>query len=76
LDSINDLLLFVFRLPEAEQDRRIRLLGLKPEGYYAIGGFEGEIEVRKSGGELMEAGLSFEELPEEGSKFLRVNQTY
>ncbi|MGD0006706.1 MAG: hypothetical protein ABSE06_21030 [Anaerolineaceae bacterium] len=72
--TINDLLLFVFRLSGAEQERRIRLLNLKPEGYYAISGFDGEIEVRKSGGELMEAGLLFEGLPEEGSMLLRVNQ--
>jgi hypothetical protein len=52
LDTINDLLLFVFRLPGAEQERWIRLLGLKPESYYAVGGFNGEIEVRKSGGEF------------------------
>jgi hypothetical protein len=64
LDTINDLLLFVFRLPGAEQERWVRLLGLKSESYYAVGGFNGEIEVRKSGGEFMEAGLLFEELPE------------
>lgn len=75
-DTINDLLLFVYRLPGAEQKRRIRLLDLKSEGYYAVGGFDWEIEERKSGSELMEAGLLFEELPEEGSMLLRVTQTY
>ncbi len=68
-------LLFVFRLPAAEPERRIRLFGLKPEGSYAIRGFEAEVDVRKSGVELMEAGLLLEDLPEEGSMLLSINQT-
>ena len=65
-------LLFVFRLPGAENERTIRLLGLKPDLVYTLAGFDGEIEERKSGRELMEAGLSFNHLAEEGSMLFRV----
>ena len=63
-------LLFVFRLPGADKDRPIRLLGLHPQKVYSISGFDGEIELRQSGSELMDAGLVFAELPEEGSMLM------
>jgi alpha-galactosidase len=65
-------LLFVFRLHGAEPARAVRLAGLDPARVYALA-WEGEgREERRSGAELMETGLLFDGLPEEGSALIRL----
>jgi alpha-galactosidase len=65
-------LLFVFRLPGAEAERAIRLTGLQPDREYRIEGFEGERRNPMLGFDLMDTGIVFNDLPEEGSALLRV----
>lgn len=65
-------LLFVFRLPGAEAERSIKLLDLEPERIYQIEGLEGERTETLSGQELMEQGIVFNHLVEEGSALLRL----
>jgi alpha-galactosidase len=64
--------LFVFRLPGAEESRTIRLQDLHQESIYRIVGFEGEDMGAHRGSDLMQTGLRFDSLPEEGSALLRV----
>ena len=66
-------LLFVFRLPGAEKEGRIRLSGLSLAGDYSILGLEGEIDTQKSGRELTEEGLLFQDFPEEWSMVISVS---
>ena len=68
-------LLFVFRLPGARKVNSIQMLGLIPMRKYSIRGLEGEYEGSMTGKELMEDGLSFPDLEEEGSVLLKINET-
>jgi len=78
LPDRSEHLLFVFRLPGAEPERVIRLVGLEPERAYSIGGeraysiggFDGEAERVVSGRELMDEGLRFADMLEEHSALL------
>lgn len=72
LPDQSEHLLFVFRLPGAEPARTIRLQNLQPERLYRVVGFEGEDMGALSGSALMQTGLTFDTLPEEGSALLRV----
>jgi alpha-galactosidase len=72
LPDQSESLLFVFRLPGAEPSRTIPLQGLQPERVYRIVGFEGEDMGAQHGDQLMQTGLRFDKLPEEGSTLLRV----
>ncbi len=65
-------LLFVFRLPGGEAARSIRLFDLQPARTYRIIGFEGEDMGAMRGADLMQTGIRFEGLPEEGSALLRL----
>ncbi|MBK8019938.1 MAG: alpha-galactosidase [Chloroflexi bacterium] len=72
LPDQSENLLFVFRLPGGEAARTVRLLDLQPERLYGIVGYEGENLGAMRGKELMETGIRFDSLPEEGSMLLRV----
>jgi alpha-galactosidase len=65
-------LLFIFRLPGAEQKRSIRLKNLLPDRHYQIEGFEGEHLGSMSGRDLMERGIAFATLREGESVLLRL----
>ncbi|MCA0453720.1 MAG: alpha-galactosidase [Chloroflexi bacterium] len=72
LPDKSEHLLFVFRLPGAEAARSIALLDLEPEHIYQVETLDGEPLANISGRELMETGLRFDNLPEEGSALLRL----
>jgi alpha-galactosidase len=66
-------LLFVFRLPGAEQERSILLKDLQPDRTYQIQGFENECHLQQTGRSLMEEGLLFSGLEEEDSALLKIS---
>ncbi len=71
----SESLLFVFRMPGAEPDRAIRLVGLRPDRVYTVEMVEvvdSERVAEMSGRELMDTGLRFEDLSEEGSALVKV----
>ena len=72
LPDKNEHLLFVFRLPGAPAVHTIKLRGLQPERVYTIKGFEAEAVFQKTGLELMEKGIVFRDLQEEGSTLLNL----
>jgi alpha-galactosidase len=72
LPDTDQHLLFVFRLPGVEKKRVICLLGLKPDCNYSVSELGGETKIHKSGRELMESGLIFENVAEEGSLLLSI----
>ncbi|MBX3085547.1 MAG: alpha-galactosidase [Anaerolineae bacterium] len=72
LPDQSENVLFVFRLPGGEASRTIKLYDLQPDRLYRIVGFEGEDMGAMRGYDLMETGLCFDTLPEEGSVLLRV----
>ena len=73
LPDHNRHLLFVFRLPGGERERTIFPLNLQAERVYSITSFEGETLEQCSGRELMEGGISFNNLEEEDSTLLEIN---
>jgi alpha-galactosidase len=77
LPDHSEHLLFVFRLPGAEAERRVVLTNLSPERLYTVQGFEGrgfegEVFAPQRGTELMTQGIRFGGLPPESSWLLRV----
>ncbi|MBE2267959.1 MAG: alpha-galactosidase [Anaerolinea sp.] len=72
LPDQSESLLFVFRLPGAEPVRQICLQGLNPALTYRVIGYEGEDMGAARGNDLMQTGLRFDHLPEEGSALLRI----
>jgi alpha-galactosidase len=70
LPDRSEHLLFVFRLHGGESTRTVHLRELDPSRTYTLE-WEGEGRtVQHSGAELMERGLVFDELPEEGSALM------
>jgi alpha-galactosidase len=68
-------LLFVFRLHGGEPERVMRLRSLDPNTVYAVTALtEGKTE-QQMGSQLMESGLRFTDLPEEGSEILLIAAT-
>lgn len=65
-------LVFVFRLPGGEASRNIRLYDLQPDRLYRVVGFEGEDFGAQRGSDLMQTGICFDTLPQEGSALLRL----
>jgi alpha-galactosidase len=72
LSDQTENLLFVFRLPDGEASRTIKLCDLQPDRLYQIVGFEGENMGTMRGSDLMQTGLRFDTIPEEGSALLRI----
>lgn len=72
LPDASEHLLFVFRLPGAEPERAIRLANLEPERLYRITGYDGEEARELSGQQLMDEGIHFTTLAEEGSALLHL----
>lgn len=66
-------LLFVFRLPGGEPARRIRLKGLDRGRVYRVRGLEGETDFTARGDALMDEGLLFDTLGEQGSALLHLS---
>ncbi len=62
--------LFVFRLPGGGERRRLALTGLIADRVYTIEDVDSGRAWQATGGDLMEAGLLFDDLPEEGSALL------
>ncbi|WP_119070516.1 alpha-galactosidase [Aggregatilinea lenta] len=65
-------LLFVFRLAGAEASRAIRLARLRTDCMYTVETVEGERIAELRGRDLMDAGLRFDNLPEDGSTLLKI----
>lgn len=72
LPGQDEHLLFVFRMPGAEKERWVHLEGLQADRAYQVEGFEGEYGGQYSGSQLMEQGICFADLLEEGSALLRI----
>jgi len=72
LSNVDEHLLFVFRLPGAEPERRIALQNLQPGRTYTVQGLEGEPGMQCSGNSLMGEGILFSTLDEEESMLLRI----
>ena len=72
LPDKSEHLLFVFRMPGAGPEGRIKLQELEPERVYTVSGFEGETGQRRTGRELMTDGLVFKGLLEEDSALLKI----
>jgi alpha-galactosidase len=68
-------LLFVFRLHGGEPERVLRLRALDPEGVYTVTAVTEGTTQQLTGTQLMESGLRFVELPEEGSEILLIAAT-
>ncbi|MHB0875502.1 MAG: alpha-galactosidase [Anaerolineae bacterium] len=62
--------LFVFRLPGAAASQDIRLCGLIAERVYTLEDADSGRTWQATGEELMDAGLTFDALPEEGSALI------
>jgi len=65
-------LVAVFRLPGAEPLRVLRLKHLHPERIYTLLWVDSGQQTQASGAELMDTGLRFDDLPEEGSALVRI----
>lgn len=69
-----DHLLFVFRLDGSEEMRSVRMLGLQPEAHYQLIWLSEEKSEERTGKQLLEDGLSFNELKKEDSSLIRIRQ--
>ena len=65
-------LLFVFRLHGGDPDRTLHLQDLDPQRRYTLSWLDAGVEEERSGAELMEAGIRFEQIPEEGSEIIHI----
>jgi alpha-galactosidase len=65
-------LLFVFRLHGGEPERVLRLRALDPDAVYDVTALTGGTKQQMTGSQLMESGLRFANLPEEGSEILLI----
>jgi alpha-galactosidase len=65
-------LLFVFRLNGGEPERTLRLQGLTPNRLYKLSWQDQHMDEQRSGVALMEEGIRFHELPEEGSEIIHI----
>lgn len=68
----SDHLVAVFRLPGAEPARVLRLKHLQPDRIYTLFWVDAGQQTQASGAALMETGLRFDNLPEEGSALVRI----
>jgi alpha-galactosidase len=68
-------LLFVFRLHDGEPERVLRPRALDPDAVYAITALTAGTTQQQTGSQLMERGLRFADLPEEGSEILLIAAT-
>ncbi len=65
-------LVFAFRLTGAPEAQRVRLRGLEPMREYTVTWTDAGREERLTGAHLMEQGIDFDSLPEEGSEIVTV----
>jgi alpha-galactosidase len=73
LPEKSEHLLFVFRMPGGEAERHIQLQSLDADRIYKVRGLEGELKFECRGKELMEDGLVFNTLSEQGSALLKLS---
>jgi alpha-galactosidase len=72
MPDASEYLLFVFRLPGAEESHTLRLAGLDANRSYSLAWVGEARHERRSGAELIDAGLQFDDLPEEGSALIHM----
>ncbi len=65
-------LVFAFRLIGGPDSQRVQLKGLDPCREYTVSWLDAGKEEKRTGAELMKAGVAFEGLPEEGSEIVTV----
>lgn len=65
-------LLFVFRLHGGEPERVLHLQALNPQRVYTLSWLDSGLEEERSGEALMEEGIRFDRLPEEGSEIIHI----
>ena len=68
-------LLFVFRLHGGEPERVLRLRALDPDAVYTITALTDGAQQQMTGSLIMESGLRFADMPEEGSEILLIMAT-
>jgi alpha-galactosidase len=68
-------LLFVFRLHGGEPERVLRMRALDPNAVYSVTALTEGTTQQQTGSQLMESGLRFTDLPEEGSEILLIAAT-
>jgi len=66
-------LAFVFRLPGAEAKRVIYFRGLDPDRLYHVTHIDSGLAYKKTGKELAEQGVVFENMPEESSEIIIIS---
>lgn len=74
-ESRQEALLYVFRLAKGEMERAIRLKGLETEAVYNISYKDSGCNMEKSGRELMEEGLKFDSIKEQGSEIVVITKS-
>jgi alpha-galactosidase len=72
LPDASEHLLFVFRLPDSQEEKAVLLTKLNPNRIYQIAGFEGEVFSPQSGSDLMTKGITFFGMPPESSWLLKL----
>jgi alpha-galactosidase len=73
-ENKEEAVLFVFRLPDSEKVRSLRLKGLDKEALYEIRFEDRAVTMRLTGGVLMETGILFDWLDEEASEVVWISR--
>lgn len=72
IDAQKRGLVFAFRLVGGPESQHVLLQGLDPLREYTVSWLDAGKEERRTGAELMEQGIGFDSLPEEGSEIVTV----
>lgn len=72
LPDRSEHMLFVFRLPGAEQERTIRLKALEPDEHYTLTWLDQGRAEEHTGKDLIMDGVLLQDLPEEGSTLISI----
>jgi alpha-galactosidase len=68
----SEQLLFAFRLDGGAPERTLHLQNLDPERRYTLSWLDAGTEEQRTGAALMEKGIHFTQLPEEGSEIIHI----
>ena len=74
VSEAGDAQVHAFRLSGAPESRTVCLKGLIPEACYEVAFIDSGRQLRMSGRELMDTGISFDGLPEEASEIAEINK--
>lgn len=74
VSSAGDGVLFAFRLEYAAEEADVRLLGLEGDAVYKVRFTDSGACFERTGSELMQVGLHFAGIPEEGSEIVRLHR--